>query len=256
MSAAPLVLLHGFTGAPASFDGVRALLPGGRTVAPSLLGHAPDLGAATGVTDFDGEVDRLGQLLDRAGVTSQSPAHLVGYSLGARLSLGLLCHPQHGRRFVRATLIDGHAGLTDPAEREARVAADEAWVDLLLNHGLLAFVAAWEAQPLFHTQRLLPEPVRRSQREQRLRHDPAGLALALRALTLGRMPSLWAHLSRLELPVQVLVGSEDHKFRALGERLTAALPQGRLGCIAGAGHNLLLEAPAAVAAALGQGDDR
>jgi pimeloyl-ACP methyl ester carboxylesterase len=65
------------------------------------------------------------------------------------------------------------------------------------------------------------------------------------------MAPLWQRLGELgELPVTVLAGELDAKFVALGERLARALPRGELRVVAGAGHALPLEAPAAIAAAI------
>ena len=52
------------------------------------------------------------------------------------------------------------------------------------------------------------------------------------------------------MPCDVVVGERDAKFTALGERLVAALPDARLHVVAGAGHGLAREAPAALAAML------
>ena len=86
LSVPPLFLLHGFTGSPASWDGVLALLPERRTLRPALLGHgAPPPEATT----FAGEIARLAALLP------DEPVHLAGYSLGARMALSLaLAHPE------------------------------------------------------------------------------------------------------------------------------------------------------------------
>jgi 2-succinyl-6-hydroxy-2,4-cyclohexadiene-1-carboxylate synthase len=65
------------------------------------------------------------------------------------------------------------------------------------------------------------------------------------------MEPLWDRLSGLTMPAVVLAGERDAKFRALGERLAAALPRGELVIVQGAGHGIPREDPAAVAAAIG-----
>ena len=49
------------------------------------------------------------------------------------------------------------------------------------------------------------------------------------------------------MPVELVVGERDEKFRAIAERMEAALPDARLHVVAGAGHAVQLEAPDAVA---------
>ena len=51
----------------------------------------------------------------------------------------------------------------------------------------------------------------------------------------------------MSMPVLCVVGEEDAKFRALAERMVAALPHGELACIQSAGHAAHLEQPEAFA---------
>ena len=234
-----LVLLHGFTGSPASFDGLSAALlrrwPRSRVLCPPLLGH----GARPPIEPerFEQEVDRLASEIRVAGFAG---AHLCGYSLGARLALGLL--GRHPWLFAGATLIGVHPGLTSEEERAARVGSDERWCQLLEREGTPGFLRAWQAQPLFETQARCSAAELARQAEIRRNHSASGLQRALRVLGLGRMPDLRGVLHVQPLRLQLLVGALDAKFCALGQRLAATAPA-QLEIVAGAGHNLLLEAP-------------
>ncbi len=238
-----LVCLHGFTADPGAWDAVLAALPGDvEAVCPPIAGHHPDQPLTA--TRFEDEVDRLAALLPRAG----DPCHLAGYSLGGRLALGLLA--RHRRLFASATLIGTHPGLGDEAERRDRAAADDALARRLERDGLEAFVDHWQDLSLFATQRALPPEVLAAQRARRLQHRPEGLAHALRTLSLGRMPNYRSYLPALDLPVHLMAGERDLKFRRLAEAMAAALPRATLEIVPAAGHNLLLEAPRAVAVAI------
>ena len=61
------------------------------------------------------------------------------------------------------------------------------------------------------------------------------------------MPPLWERLGELAMPVTLVVGERDAKFRAIAERMRA-FPSAWSS--PGAGHAVQLEAPAAVAAHL------
>jgi 2-succinyl-6-hydroxy-2,4-cyclohexadiene-1-carboxylate synthase len=233
-----IAFLHGMTGAPSSWDDVAALVGGG--VAEPILGHAPGLCRES---TFAAEIERL-----IARLAPLAPVHLVGYSMGARLALGLLAGAPG--LFSRATLIGVHPGLAEPGERAERIAADERWARLLETEGIAAFVAAWEAQPLFATQAQLPAEVRERHRRRRLAHDPRGLAAAFRALGLGAMPDLWPALPALAMPVTFVAGEIDRKFRAIATRAVARASRADIRLVPGAGHDVVLEAPRAVAAAL------
>jgi 2-succinyl-6-hydroxy-2,4-cyclohexadiene-1-carboxylate synthase len=247
----PLVLLHGFTGSPASWDAVVQVLPPGTTAfRPTLLGHGGFSEAAARASEgvdtsdervypFEEELARLTRLLP------PEPVHLCGYSLGARLALGIaLSHPA---RIARLTLVSGQPGLTSDPARAERRGSDAAWCALLEASGIEAFVNAWEAQPLFASQAALPEAARARQRAIRLAHDPIGLARSLRVTGLAEMPDYGPRLRELSVPVTLLVGELDAKFLAFGREMSARLPAARLRIAPSAGHDLLLERPDLVA---------
>src|SRR5262249_35837898 len=106
------------------------------------------------------------------------PAHWLGYSMGGRAALGLaVWHPQ----VVRSLLpVAGGGGLADPAERAARIRADEELALAIERDGLSTFVERWMAQPLFASQRRLGAAALRRARAERLRNRPHALALCLR----------------------------------------------------------------------------
>ena len=238
----PLVLLHGFTGSPASWDDVRArLAPGVDVLAPALLGHDGTPGPA-GIRDFDDELDRLAGIVRVARL--QAP-HVAGYSLGGRVALGLLV--RHPDLFAAATLIGANPGLPDTAARAARAAGDREWARLLDREGLSTFVAAWEALPLFGTQHAADATALDRQRRIRLGHDPAGLRRALDVLGLAAMPDYRASLAAIDVPVDLVVGALDTKFRPLAEEMGERLPRARIALVARAGHNVVLERPDEVA---------
>jgi pimeloyl-ACP methyl ester carboxylesterase len=71
----------------------------------------------------------------------------------------------------------------------------------------------------------------------------------LRGIGTGEMEPLWGRLAELTMPVTVIVGERDLKFRKLGERMVRLLPDANLRVIAG-GHRLPLENPAGLANSL------
>lgn len=227
----PVVFLHGFLGAPSTWDatgvaGTRVVLPG--------HGATPDLSAAS----FTEAVDAIAAAI-------RQPSILAGYSMGARLALGVaLLHPA---RVLGAVLVGANPGIESSPERDERRHLEDAQADEILARGLPAFVDSWERLPLFATQS--PEQ-RAEERSRRLSHTAAGAAHALRALGLGRQPSLWDALGASRVPVTFLAGSLDAKFAELAARAARRAPHGVLRIVENAGHNLALEAPAAVAEAI------
>jgi 2-succinyl-6-hydroxy-2,4-cyclohexadiene-1-carboxylate synthase len=233
----PLVLLHGFTQTRQSWRRTVAALGGRyRALAPDLPGH--------------------GQASERRPASFAACAAyvralagerftLVGYSMGGRIALyTALTLPAQVERLV---LVGASPGIADAAEREERRRADEALADRIEAIGVEAFATEWGSQELFAGQ---PERVAAAAHADRLRNTPEGLAAALRGLGTGVMPPLWERLGELAMPVTLVVGERDAKFRAIAGRMAPAIPACEVVVVDGAGHAVQLEQPDIVAAAV------
>ncbi len=238
----PLMLLHGFTGCAQSWDRLRAVA--GREYAaiiPDLLGHgrtdAPEDPARYRIERC---VEDLIAILDALAVER---THLLGYSMGGRVALAAaIAHPE---RIASLILESASPGLADAAERQARIASDNGLAELAERDGIEAFVARWERTPLFATQDRLPEEVRARLRAQRLANRSMGLANSLRGLGTGVQPPLWERLGELRLPCLIMAGELDGKFMGLARKMADAIAGARIALVAGAGHTIHLEQPAA-----------
>lgn len=237
----PRVHLHGFLGSPALWNPL--LVPEAPMAVVTLPGHGPAPWIPAGAR-FTDVTDALVSALPFA-----RPAWLVGYSMGARLALTMLL--RHPDRFAGAVLVGVDPGLRTESERATRSAWDESQAHALEAHGLETFVSAWEALPLFATQSRLPASVQAQQRAERLGHTASGLAWAMRTLGLASMPPLWDALKTCPRPLHLVSGARDDKFTALGRAIADTAPQAVHHVIPDAGHNVVLEAPAALAAIVG-----
>ena len=239
--AEPLVLLHGFAGTRRGWDEVVARLGGQRyrPVALDLRGHG-DAAHARPIGFGACTADVLAATGGRFA--------LCGYSQGARLALRVaLAAPD---RVTRLVLLSATAGIEEPAERAERRRADAVLAAEIEAGTIEAFADRWTAHPLFAGT---PPAALAAWRADILRNEPGGLAAALRGLGAGAMASLWDRLGELELPVTVVAGERDARYRALAERLVEELPAARSVVAPGAGHGLPREAAAGVAALLEDG---
>jgi len=61
------------------------------------------------------------------------------------------------------------------------------------------------------------------------------------------MPPMWERLGELDLPVTLVVGETDAKFRAIAEQMATTLGDARLLVVPEAGHAVHLDQPSRVA---------
>jgi 2-succinyl-6-hydroxy-2,4-cyclohexadiene-1-carboxylate synthase len=239
-----LVLLHGFGGTRRTWDRVIARLDPQRyrPLALDLPGHG-DFGSYKRPITFAGCV---------AEVLAAAPERFVlcGYSMGGRVAQHVaLAAPE---RLSRLVLVSTSPGIEDHRERLQRREADRQLADELERLPLAKFIERWSEQPLFADD---PAELGALAREDQLRNDPHALAGAMRGLGTGEMEPLWGRLGELTMPVTVVVGDRDAKFRALGARMLAMLPASRLVSVSG-GHRLPLESPAELSHVLSEADRR
>lgn len=236
-----LVLLHGFSGTRRAWDGVIARLDREcyRPLALDLPGHGSAAVAALG-----GEPLTFASCV--TAVLDASPERFVlcGYSLGGRVAMHVaLAAPE---RLARLVLVSSGPGIEDDRERAARRAADRALADQLERLPFDRFIDGWRAQPLFAAD---PHDVQERARADQRRNDPRALAAVLRGIGAGEMAPLWDRLGDLTMPVSVVVGRRDRRYRAVAGRMIASLRSGRLVVLEG-GHALTLENPGGIVRAL------
>jgi 2-succinyl-6-hydroxy-2,4-cyclohexadiene-1-carboxylate synthase len=258
----PLLLLHGFSGSGLSWAGLAGLGGRFRAIVPDLPGHGttgwdaltPPEGAeptdarpvakpdpaehdARPRASVERTVDDLARIVRRLG--ADRPA-VVGYSLGARIALRLaIAHPEAVGRLV---LEAPSAGITDPAARAERAAADTERARLAVSEGIEAFAARWEAEPVLAGEAALQARVRARQAAIRRANTPLGIAASLVYAGQGAMEPLHDRLGEVCAPTLVVAGADD-PARKRAEEVAARIPGARLALVPDAGHAPHLERP-------------
>ena len=236
----PLLLLHGFTGAAATWRPFRDAWPGTRQLAADLPGHGRSLASPDRPRrhDIDGTIDALLAAMDDHGVGAFA---LLGYSLGGRVALRLALRAPE--RVAALIVVSASPGIADPDARARRLTADRALADRIEREGVPAFVDYWQSLPLWASQRRLPPAVRDALRAQRLRNDAAGLAASLRAAGAGADPPVLDALDGLRCPALLIAGGLDPMYCDHAAAMRAQLPDGRVAIVPDAGHAVHLEQP-------------
>jgi len=236
--APTVVFLHGFTHTGRSWQPVITALGESYTsVADDIRGHG-DASERVPVSS-DAVID---DVLAAAGPERFT---LVGYSMGGRIALHVALLA--GDRVQRLVLIGASPGIADERERSARRQADEDLADEIERSSIDEFARRWAQTPVLAG---LPPAALQTAHADRLRSTPAGLARALRGLGTGALPSLWDRLGELPMPVTLVVGERDSKFRAVAVEMARRMPEADVVVVPVAGHAVHLEAPEAIARAL------
>lgn len=236
----PLVLLHGFLGCAEDWAALRSKLePDVECEALDLPGHGRDP-IAVDATCFDEGVTQVQRMIEGRGIER---CHLLGYSMGGRLALGVLARAPH--LVESAIAIGASAGIADDAGRQRRRETDEALAARLEREDLADFVDRWYDQDLF-------APLRQSAafaavRARRLQGQPPALAAALRALGTGSQRDLEGRLSGSTARILLLAGALDAKYVSLNEQLAARCPPIDCRTVPGCGHSPHLEDPSELA---------
>ena len=227
-----VALVHGFTQTSASWARIAGELEHDfEVVTVDLPGHGRSPAPAPG-SGIEQAAQALGDACGKAAY--------VGYSLGGRCALHLaLGAPQLVERLV---VVGAHPGISDGPSRRLRREADERLAAELERGGdafVGDFIETWLKGPLF--AHLTGE---QADRGSRLANSAAGLAASLRTAGTGSQLPLWERLGRLEMPVLVVVGARDDKFRPIAEQTAEAVgANARLAIVAGAGHAVGFERP-------------
>jgi 2-succinyl-6-hydroxy-2,4-cyclohexadiene-1-carboxylate synthase len=236
-----LVLLHGFTQGPGSWDAlVGELDPSFEIVRVTLPGHGP-AGSASAQARLTFEAAAAAVADAVAQVAGPEPATWIGYSLGGRLTLRVaLDRPE---LVDSLALLGATAGIEEADARAARLEIDERLAAGLERKGVEQFIDGWLAQALFSRLSRSDAGV-----EERRMGTVEGLASTLRLLGAGAQDPVWDRLGEISVPVLLIAGEHDSKFSALAFRMAAGIGENAgLSFVPGAGHTAHLERPQSVA---------
>lgn len=222
-----IVLVHGFGQTCRCWGAIKEDLARDHEI---VRVDAPGHGQSAG-TDAD--------LVQGARLIADVGGHAtyIGYSMGARFALHVaLARPDIVSRLV---LVGGTPGIENDEDRAARRERDLATAARIRRDGVDSFLATWFDQPLFAT--LPPEA---QFLEERRRNTAEGLARSLELAGTGSQASLWGRLRGLEMPVLVIAGEHDERYRTFAERLAQEVGGNATSLvIGGAGHAAHLEQP-------------
>jgi 3-oxoadipate enol-lactonase len=194
-------------------------------------GGSEDVNGPRAFTDFADDVARL---LDALGVER---AHLCGLSMGGRIAL--VFWSLHRERVASLTLADTSAGskeTQDPARVEAFLAAR--------RKPLLEGRTPGDLAPELVLQLIGPACSEEARAEMTASLAQLRVEPYLKTLEAVTRFNDFPDFSAIDVPVQVIVGSEDKVAPPpIARAMADAIPGARLDVIAGAGHVSNVEQP-------------
>ena len=140
--------------------------------------------------------------------------------MGGRLALYLAIH--YPKYFSRIILESASPGLKTAEERRSRRRLDHKLANQLEETNFRQFLTNWYNLPLFHT--LKNHPQFQDLLKQRLNNRSEFLAKSLREMGTGQQPPLWNHLTKNKIPLLLVVGEKDAKFRAIADEMAQVCP--------------------------------
>lgn len=232
-----VALIHGFTQTGRSWRPVVEQLANRfQVMTVDLPGHG-----RSGTVDAT-DLEEAGRMVAEA----VGDAAYVGYSLGGRIALhAAFVAPTRVRSLL---LVGASAGIADADERAARRADDDALADRLDGAGSSAmsmdtFLDEWLAQPIFAG--LSTEAQGRAARRE---NATSALARALRHLGVGTQVLDREKLANLEMPVLLVAGERDAKYRAITTEVAEVIGENAtVDVVAACGHAAPFEQPIAFA---------
>ena len=212
-----IIALHGFLGQGRDWDAVRAASEiDADWICPDLFSAGSSL----------------------APPSIEGPCWLAGYSFGARLALRWM--QDDPDRWSGALLLSVNPGnFQSDEDRAQRRESDATWAAAFASAAWGPLIDRWNEQDVFRGSSV------RTRAEKDF--DRSKLAAALSRFSVADQ---FIDAERLPARLIWMAGEKDTKFSALQTSMRNAGFPGEFFCVPDAGHRLLEDAPAAVAAAL------
>ena len=235
----PLIFLHGFMGISSDWLEITERFEDHYyCILPDLPGHGRSvMGTMAEPLDFDFVARGLLNLMGGLDLTS---AAVIGYSMGGRVAL--YTATRYPERFDALVLEGASPGLRDDNERESRRVLDQGRAREIEKVGIAAYTEIWYEADLFQTLRRHSEKLDKM-KSVRKNNDTAWMAKVIRELSVGRQPPLWDHLVALNMPVLLIAGDLDHKYKQIVCQMKDCLKDSQVCLVPETGHNTHVEAP-------------
>ncbi|WP_394129387.1 2-succinyl-6-hydroxy-2,4-cyclohexadiene-1-carboxylate synthase [Shewanella maritima] len=228
-SLPPLVLLHGFMGAKEDW---QPLMPKLSQVFHCICVDLPGHGQSEWLLPSPGLNEAAHAIVSLLSNLGHKQFHLLGYSLGGRIALHIA--QQHPQKLLSLTLESAHPGLQSEPLKQARLQADNIWLQRLETIPLVEFLTLWYQQPVFAD---LTKQQQAALIKLRSNNQADALLNCYQTTSLALQQDLRKIPDSLGCITNVMVGQQDKKFSALAKKWAQDTPINLIE-VADAGHNI------------------
>ena len=223
-----LSFIHGFMGHSSDWQPVRSLLG-------EFESYAVDIAPAS---NWDASIDTLVQRLPERTI-------LVGYSMGARLALGVALEAPE--KFDGLVFVSGNPGIRDDRERTKRFEFDKRIAERIETECLEEFLQHWYDFPVFGAT---PKGIREAEIERKKKQDWRLWPEIIRCNSIAQQPNYWTRLEELSMPLLAVAGQDDEKYAQIALQMVELASEASSHILPSCGHIVHREHPDAFGALL------
>ena len=174
---------------------------------------------------------------------------VIGYSMGARLSLGLAL--EFPEKVAGLVFVSGNPGLRSASERDRRWQADQRIAEQLQTQPLDVFLKNWYQQSVFASA---PAKILEAETERKISRSDADWPEILRGASVAKQPNYWPRLKELSMPTLIIAGENDEKYQGFAVQIGKECSAPNLKCevVPDCGHLVHRQAPEALVRIIGE----
>ncbi|HCM90179.1 MULTISPECIES: o-succinylbenzoate synthase [Vagococcus] len=232
-----LICLHGFMGDHTTFDFLKNKTDW-NIIGIDLLGHGQSE-QSTHAENY--QLYRIANALEEIfNELKLEQIYLLGYSFGGRVAQTYAYH--YPKRVVHLFLESASIGLRNEKEKELRKNSDQKLAEKLNQMGMTSFVDWWQDDPLFASQKLLPQSIVSKEITTKKKQNVQSMILSLLSGSVANQEFFLKTDLFDNIPTTFIAGSLDQKYVQIGQQLKKEknIP---IVVIESVGHCVHLETP-------------
>lgn len=224
--------LHGFSGSAKDFFFLIDKNLEANLIFIDMIGHGESDSPSS--ISFYSQNELIRQIDKIIDYFSFPEVILFGYSMGGRAALSYAIKNQHK---LKALILESSSpGIIDQNEAQKRRQEDKELAEFILSNNIDSFVEKWMSLPLFDSLKLLPFDKYLKHKGEKYRNNKRGIANMLRGFGQGTMTPLWNEIETLAIPVLLIIGEKDLKYKEINYEMQNRIKNCALEIISNSKH--------------------